>query len=154
MAPAATADTVSMERTSCDSLQEALIFRMLDSDTFDNVLGLIDDGACIPVWFACKAFNARRPAGKFTTSVHAMFATPAMLDWAIEIGLLPITVLKALPGFVTALLAQSVVGPDAHAKAVERLTTHAGTIMGFLALGWHRQRPSPPDTVVVHRERA
>jgi hypothetical protein len=130
----ATADTVSMERTSRDSLQEALIFRMLDSDALDKVLGLIDDGACTPVWFACKAFNARRPAGKFTTSVNAMFASPAMLDWAIEIGLLPLTVLKALPDFVTALLAQSGVGPDAHKKAMERLTTHAGTIVGFLAV--------------------
>ena len=123
-----------MARTSCDSPEDALIVRMLDSDALDKVLGYIDDGAYIAVWLTCKTFNARRPAGKFTTSVHAMFATPAMLDWAVYIGLQPRMVLNALPEFMTAALTQSGVDQNAHQKAMGRLTAHAGTIVGFLVV--------------------
>jgi hypothetical protein len=79
-----------MAHTARESpVEEALIVRMLDNDAFDKVLECIDGGACLPVWLTCKAFNARRPAGTFTTSVCAVCATPAMLDWAIGIGLQP-----------------------------------------------------------------
>ena len=84
---------------------EALIFRMLDTDAIDKVLEHIDDGAYLPVRLTCKAFNAGRPASTFTTSVRAMCATQSTLDWAIGIGLQPHMVLKALRDFGTAKLA-------------------------------------------------
>jgi hypothetical protein len=84
---------------------EALIFRMLDTDALDKLLEHIDDGAYLPVWLTCKAFNARRPASTFTTSVRAMLATQSTLDWAIGIGLQSHMVLKALRDFGTAKLA-------------------------------------------------
>ena len=100
-----------MARTLCDSPEEALIVRMLDSDAFGKVLDHIDGGACLAVWLTCKAFNARRPAGTCTTSVRAVCATPAMLDWAVGIGFQPHTlsppaadlVLKALREFGTSV---------------------------------------------------
>ena len=86
---------------------EALIVRMLDTDALDKVLEHIDDGAYLAVWLTCNAFNARRPASTFTTSVRAMCATQSTLDWAIGIGLQPPMVLKALREFGTAKLALS-----------------------------------------------
>jgi hypothetical protein len=95
-----------MARTSRDAMEdEALIFRMLDTDAFDKVLEHIDDGAYLPVRLTCKAFNAHRTASTFTTSVRAMCATQSTLDWAIGIGLQPHMVLKALRDFGTAKLA-------------------------------------------------
>ena len=87
--------------------EEALIFRVLDTDALDKVLEHIDKGAYLAVWLTCKAFNARRPASAFTTSVRAMCATQSTLDWAIGIGLQPPMVLKALREFGTAKLALS-----------------------------------------------
>ena len=55
-----------MARTSHDSMEDdALIFRMLDTDELD-----IDDGAYIPVSLTCKAYNQHRHASTFTTSVR------------------------------------------------------------------------------------
>jgi C4-type Zn-finger protein len=53
---------------------------MLDSDAFGKVLEYIDGGARLAVWLTCKAFNKHRPVGKFTTSVCAVCANPAMFD--------------------------------------------------------------------------
>ena len=86
---------------------EALIFHILDTDAIDKVLEHIDDGAYLPVWLTCKAFNAHRHASTFNTSVCAMCAKQSMLDWAIGIGLQPPMVLKALGDFGTTKLALS-----------------------------------------------
>ena len=116
-----------MVHTLCDPPEDVLIVRMLDDDAFGAVLGYIGYGARLAVWLTCKAFNARRPVGKFTTSVRAMCATPAMLDWAIVTGLQPHhmhmsppaahLVLKAIGGFGTASLAPFGV-------TVRRMLTH------------------------------
>jgi len=88
-------------------MKRALIVSMLDTDALDKVLEHIDKDAYLAVWLTCKAFNARRPASTFTTSVRAMCATQSTLDWAIGIGLQPHMVLKALREFGTAKLALS-----------------------------------------------
>jgi len=62
---------------------------MLDTDSLGVLLSHIDDEARLPVWLACKAFSALRPAGTFPTSVRAMYATPAMHVWAMGIGCPP-----------------------------------------------------------------
>ena len=82
-----------------------------NGDAFGKVLDHIDGGACLAVWLTCKAFNVRRPAGTCTTSVRAVCATPAMLDWAVGIGFQPHTlsppavdlVLKTLRDFGTSV---------------------------------------------------
>jgi len=104
-----------MAHTLRYSLEEGLLVCMLDSDAFCNVIEHIDGGARLAVWLTCKAFNASRPPGKFTTSVRAMCATPTMLDWAIRTGLQPNhlsrpsahMVLYAICEFGTTALAQS-----------------------------------------------
>ena len=69
----------------------ALIVRMLDGDALDQVFGHIgrDGRAHLALWLVCKAFSARRPAGALETSANAMCDTPALLKWAIKIGLRP-----------------------------------------------------------------
>jgi hypothetical protein len=65
---------------------EGLIVSMLYRDALDAVVSHIDDDARLAVWLTCKAFISLRPAGKFLTSVSVMWATPAVLEWAIGIG--------------------------------------------------------------------
>ena len=48
-----------------------------------------DGRAHLALWLVCKAFSARRPAGALETSASAMCDTPALLKWAIKIGLRP-----------------------------------------------------------------
>ena len=69
----------------------ALIVRMLDGDALDQVFGHIgrDGRAHLALWLVCKAFSARRPTGALETSANAMCDTPALLKWAIQIGLRP-----------------------------------------------------------------
>ena len=81
---------VIMASTHRDSPEDdGLVLCMLDSDAFGKVLEHIDGGARLAVWLTCKAFNKHRPVGKFTTSVCAVCANPAMFDWAVSIGLQP-----------------------------------------------------------------
>ena len=48
-----------------------------------------DGRSHLALWLVCKAFSARRPAGALETSASAMCDTPALLKWAIKIGLPP-----------------------------------------------------------------
>ena len=68
-----------------------MALRMLDGDALDMVFGHIgrDGRAHIALWLTCKAFSARRPTGTFATSANDMCDTPALLKWAICIGLRP-----------------------------------------------------------------
>lgn len=102
--------TVIMKCTRPNASAEALIVRMLDSDAFCRVLDHIECDAYLAVLLTCKAFNTH-PARNCATSVRAVCATPAMLDWAIGIGFQPHTlsppaadiVLKALHHFGTSV---------------------------------------------------
>jgi len=64
---------------------------MLDGDALDKVFGHVshDGRTHLPLWLVCKAFNERRPTGAFKTSANAMCCTPALLKWAINMGLEP-----------------------------------------------------------------
>ena len=68
-----------------------LIVRMLDGDALDEVFGHVshDGRTHLPLWLVCKAFSERRPTGAFKTSAKAMCCTPALLKWAIKMGLQP-----------------------------------------------------------------
>lgn len=59
---------------------------MLHRDALDAVLAHIADDARLAMWLTCKTFLALRPTGKILTSVCVMWATPALLEWAICIG--------------------------------------------------------------------
>ena len=109
-----------------------LFVHIIHNDLFHEVLGCIENDGRFPLWLTCKAFNAHRPAGIYTTSVRAI-TTPAMLDWAIGCGLQPHLILQALRRF----------GPDA-------LTQFGSTIMHMMRIHPDsRVKRDAADTTII-----
>jgi len=110
-----------------------LIVQMLDGDALDQIFrhASHDGRTHLPLWLVCKAFSERRPTGAFKTSAKAMCCTPALLKWAIQMGLKPHHLNPNIVTPADALVILQMIRPDA---VLEEDKRGVGTIRSIIAM--------------------